>query len=542
MAGVGLNTTITNLERWSAPKEVQASGFGKLKVEGQDVTVCAKAVNDVNKIGEHLHRLSDMNPSKSKQNDWENNKIPVRELQSQIHKLGATIDGMKASSANLKSRDDIKAAIKFTKQLDTKAAQMRDAIDGMMGKVDDKTKNELVRVRQELMTVGSKNASARADLKEMKVTKHAKPEKIESDFFLKTYKSLRTTFGLGTALKTVAGVLSKIGLIENLDAKVEKRLVAQRDAIIKKMEQLGEVSFNTTMPEEVAELRFRARDTAGDLAALRGTVLALASKEPPGETKTTLTKLYMELGGEETKVNNFGNALEQKQDLLEIRDKIQAFTEKMNKTNRMDVRGVDSLAAELADIKVGFGSSTRGAYAKGNRELFDQLAGQIEQQEAAINEWRSDLLEGQATFVVESYAKQAEKIAERTDNALRTYKQEKEIQGRIEKPELLQKELAGIAKDIEVLRQNSKKDDGSQEYMSWQGTNIALGQLSDRVKKAQTELARDLEAERVDIRLSARSLTNTFQQLNQLAAAPKTDERLNALYQARGFAVADSLS
>ncbi len=43
---INFDTAVKGLEQWTAPKEIEKSGFGKLKVEGQEVTVCAKAEGD----------------------------------------------------------------------------------------------------------------------------------------------------------------------------------------------------------------------------------------------------------------------------------------------------------------------------------------------------------------------------------------------------------------------------------------------------------------------------------------------------------------
>lgn len=269
---LNINTTLKQLERWVAPKEIQKSGFGKLKIEEQEVTVCTKIAADMHKIGEQLHRLSNLNKTQGKQ-DWEGNKAIVRELEGQIHELGATLEGMKAASSQLKTRDDIKAAIKFTKEIDAKAFQIKNTIDSIMTKVDQQTQIHLLKVTKTLDYTTGINGEARAGLNEMKVSKHVKPQ---SPGF-----SLLTVFQAFGEFPAIEALIQT--LFQKLDTETQNLLgtslkthlnnhyTAVKDSFLK----IKEVSTNITSSTEADELLRRVQEARGRVNDLTGAAKAI---------------------------------------------------------------------------------------------------------------------------------------------------------------------------------------------------------------------------------------------------------------------------
>ncbi len=371
--GVSFNTTVTQLEKWTAPKEIEKSGFGKLKIKGQELTVCKKAAEDIHKIGEQLRLLGNSNKTTSK-HEREDNEPVVHELISQIHELGATLEGMKAASSNLKTRDEIKAAIKFTKQIASKLGQIEDAIGGIKDKVDNTSREVLLEITNELLNVTSKNADVRADLTQMKISKHVKPEAKTKVDFLKVYAGVNKLPGIGKFIKDFAG------LFVDLNAKVKTRLDTQLASLESSLKQLNTVSGSITSSTEAGELLKRTQEAKDRLADFSGKVKGIMEPKRPNDYALLVSgvKAQTQTKNMLGELSQLQTMLEQKQELFKQQEALAPIKVDFDRTHEFDISSARTLLSKLEGCRRDLSAAIQDGVAPENEQIHQNLLTHID--------------------------------------------------------------------------------------------------------------------------------------------------------------------
>ena len=532
---LNISTTLKQLERWVAPKEIQKSGFGKLKIEGQEVTVCTKTAADMHKIGEQLHRLSNLNKTQGKQ-DWEGNKAIVRELEGQIHELGATLEGMKLASSQLKTRGDIKAAIKFTKEIDAKAVQIKNAIEIIITKVDQKTQIDLLKVTQALCNTTDINGEARADLNEMKVSRHVKPQ---SPGF-----SLLTVFQAFGEFPAIEALIQT--LFQKLDTEAQNLLgtslkthlnnhyTAVKDSFLK----IKEVSTNITSSTEADELLRRVQEARGRVIDLTGAAKAILTLSFfVDDRETALIPTNLDVIGKSLETREA--MLEQKRDLFKHLETLAPLQAALDETHKFDLSTIGLLFVKITDLKNDIFDPKE--VDPENRKVYENLANQIQNLEAKA-ERRLARFGG---ITIASHEPTGEKILHHEVTVAHLTQASQRLENRLlkvtqyleKKPGRAQHQLAALTKDLERLVE-------LQQYISGEKAELityrdSIQKLGISLKQCQIKAEGALEIEATRLKGLGKGLTVVFQELTRIAAdhlTPET-ERLKEIKAQRNVAI-----
>ena len=504
---INFDTAVKGLERWAAPKAIEKSGFGKLKVEGQDVTVCAKAAGDIHKIGEQLHRLGDMNKTTGKEG-WKANQAVVWELEGQINALGATLESIQAASSQLKTPGDIKAALKFSKEIEDQADQIRGALDGVMLNVDRKTQKHLNQVINTLVRVAEKNQDVKAKLKVLKVSKHLKHEKVD---FLKAYVGLSSLPGIGKLIKCFAGLLVK------LDVKVQGHLDAQLNSLSQSLKELNTVSGDLTSSTEAGELLKRTQEAKDQLSEFQGIARAIMHS-PSYDLGGSGYNALSQARAMSEKLSHLEIELAQKKELLKQKEALNLAQAIFDTTHEYDISSANQLLIQLEEFEnhpiATPVSPENGVMEKNLHAQRATLSSRAHMRLATFGLLKASEEIARSEVPIKHLEEQCEKIGQEIKGLKKQTRKN---------PGLAQKKLAELSQNVTQLETLQKLVSGDYQELIAHKRNIHG--LRTSLERHQMMINQTLEVEKIKIEGQNKALTLVFQELNRLAADHGTPEK-----------------
>jgi len=250
---------LTQVTAFESPKEIRRAGFATTmaKTTGHSTwSLADKAQAAVRMLGARL---------KNKQLD---------QSSAQVEELTQTLQEMKNTAPQLKIRADVKAAIKLSKALADQGKLIDKGFDLMLKQADVRKKVQIIALKKKSQAAFAENEWLLTNLKQMKINKHIKAEKSQSDVFLSVYPKVRSIPVVGAVLKRLAGLFS------NVDDKIKVKLESQHRAAVESIIKNEEISDNLTEVEQVFELSDRASDAHNRLIAFNDSIENLPRVAP----------------------------------------------------------------------------------------------------------------------------------------------------------------------------------------------------------------------------------------------------------------------